>query len=98
MSEVNDEKANLFYSTLDTLPLFKGKVSVEDRSKMNAVFIMEDPALEKMFLETCGRENLYGVKGHRTVGGFRASFYNALPITSVQVLCDVMKDFAQQHG
>jgi phosphoserine aminotransferase len=59
---------------------------------------MEDSSLEKQFLEVCKKENLYGLKGHRSVGGFRASFYNALPLSSVQVLVDVMKRFAQKFG
>ena len=65
---------------------------------MNAVFVMESPELEKQFLEVCKNENLYGVKGHRSVGGCRASFYNALPLSSVQVLVEVMKDFANKVG
>jgi phosphoserine aminotransferase len=95
---LNNQKAELFYNTLDSLPMFKGPVAKEDRSKMNAVFIMEDPALEKKFLEVCKQENIYGVKGHRSVGGFRASMYNALPVSSVEVLVQVMKHFANQHG
>lgn len=98
IEKLNDAKADLFYSTLDSLPIFKGPVAKEDRSKMNAVFIIENPALEKHFIETCKSENLYGVKGHRSVGGFRASFYNALPISSVEVLVQVMKDFSNQFG
>ncbi|MDB5245678.1 MAG: phosphoserine aminotransferase apoenzyme [Segetibacter sp.] len=98
IEKLNNEKAELFYSTLDSLPLFKGLVAKEDRSKMNAVFIMENPDLEKQFLDVCKRENLYGIKGHRSVGGFRASFYNALPVSSVQVLVQVMKDFGTQFG
>lgn len=94
----NNEKADLFYSTLDSLPIFTGTVAKEDRSKMNAVFIMKEPVLEKAFLELCKENNLYGVKGHRSVGGFRASFYNALPISSVQILCDVMKQFAAKNS
>lgn len=98
IEKLNNEKAGLFYSVLDSLPIFKCPVVKEDRSKMNAVFIMEDPSLEKQFLETCKKENLYGVKGHRSVGGFRASFYNALPLSSVKVLVDVMKVFSNQFG
>ncbi|MCW3110769.1 MAG: 3-phosphoserine/phosphohydroxythreonine aminotransferase, partial [Segetibacter sp.] len=98
IEKLNNQKADLFYSTLDSLPVFKGPVAKEDRSKMNAVFVMEDPALEKQFLEVCKKENLYGVKGHRSVGGFRASFYNALPVSSVEVLVQVMKDFANKVG
>jgi phosphoserine aminotransferase len=98
IEKVNNEKAALFYNTLDSLLVFKAKVPVEDRSKMNAVFIIEDEQLEKEFLALSKKENLYGVRGHRTVGGFRASFYNALPLTSVQFLCDVMTDFAHKKG
>ena len=98
IEKLNNQKADLFYSTLDSLPVFKGPVAREDRSKMNAVFVMEDPILEKQFLEVCKNENLYGIKGHRSVGGFRASFYNALPVSSVEVLVQVMKDFANKVG
>lgn len=94
----NNEKADLFYTALDSLPVFKGPVAKEDRSKMNAVFIIEDSLLEKQFLDTCKKENLYGIKGHRSVGGFRASFYNALPLSSVQALVQVMKDFSNKFG
>jgi phosphoserine aminotransferase len=94
----NNEKANLFYSTLDSLPIFKGTVAHEDRSKMNAVFVMDDASLEKEFAERCKAEGLYGIKGHRSVGGFRISMYNALPIESVVVLTDIMKDFAIKKG
>jgi phosphoserine aminotransferase len=94
----NNAKAKLFYDTLDSLPVFQGTVAREDRSKMNAVFVMEDAALEKKFAELCKKEGLYGVKGHRSVGGFRISMYNALPLDSVVVLTDLMKYFAQQHG
>jgi len=94
----NDAKAKLFYDTLDSLPIFKGPVAIEDRSKMNAVFIMENTSLEKEFGERCKKEGMYGIKGHRSVGGFRVSMYNALTIESVEMLTDVMKDFAQHHG
>ena len=98
IEKLNDQKANLFYTTLDSLPLFKGTVAKEDRSAMNAVFVMEDQDLEREFLHICKKEDLYGIKGHRSVGGFRASFYNALPISSVELLVDVMKNFAAQFG
>lgn len=95
---INSAKAGLFYDTLDSLPVFKGTVAKEDRSKMNAVFVMEDETLEKKFAELCKKEGMYGVKGHRSVGGFRVSMYNALPLESVVALTDLMKYFAQQHG
>ncbi len=94
----NDAKAKLFYETVDALPLFKTPVAIEDRSKMNAVFIMDNPDVEKDFLEICKANGLVGIKGHRSVGGFRVSMYNALPIESVKVLTDLMKDFATRKG
>ncbi len=87
-------KAGLFYDTLDALPVFKATVAKEDRSMMNAVFTVEDPALEKEFIALCEQEGMIGVKGHRTTGGFRISMYNALPYESVQALTDLMKYFA----
>jgi phosphoserine aminotransferase len=95
IEKLNDEKANLFYSTLDSLPLFNGPVAKEDRSKMNAVFVMDNPELEKEFLEYCKKENIIGIKGHRSVGGFRVSMYNALTLESVKAITDLMKHFAQ---
>lgn len=98
MEERNNAKAGLLYNTLDALPLFKGPIAKDARSKMNAVFVMDNPELEKEFLELCKKEGMIGVKGHRSVGGFRISMYNALPIESVKALTDLMKHFAQQHG
>ena len=98
IEKLNNKKAALFYDTLDALPIFRGPVAKEDRSKMNAVFVMDNPELEKEFIKVCKSENIYGLKGHRSVGGFRASLYNALPISSVEVLTDLMKNFANTHG
>lgn len=98
MEKRNDEKASLFYNTLDALPIFKGPVAKEDRSKMNAVFIMNDAELEKEFLEWCRNEGMVGVKGHRSVGGFRVSMYNALSLESVTAITDLMKEFAFKKG
>lgn len=98
IEKINNKKAKLFYETLDALPVFKGPVAPEDRSKMNAVFVMQDAVLEKEFLELCQLNGMIGVKGHRSVGGFRVSMYNALPLESVKALTDLMKDFAQRHG
>ena len=98
LERINNEKAKLFYTTLDSLPLFKGVVATEDRSTMNATFVMDDPALEKEFLELCKSEGMIGVKGHRSVGGFRVSMYNALPLESVKAITDLMKEFANKKG
>jgi len=94
----NVEKAKLFYKTLDGLPLFRGVVAKDDRSLMNATFVIDNTVLEKEFLELCKAEGMIGVKGHRSVGGFRVSMYNALPIESVIAVTDLMKEFARQKG
>ncbi|MDB5196202.1 MAG: transporter [Flaviaesturariibacter sp.] len=96
--EVNDRKAALLYETIDAIPLFKGTVAKEDRSKMNVCFVMNDASMEKEFLQLCDAEGMVGVKGHRSVGGFRVSLYNALPYESVVALTDLMKVFAQKKG
>jgi phosphoserine aminotransferase len=98
IEKANEEKAALLYNTLDSLPLFKGSVAKEDRSNMNACFVMQDAALEKEFLDLCKQEGMVGIKGHRLSGGFRISMYNALPIESVQALTELMKDFAGKKG
>ncbi len=95
IEKINNAKAALFYETLDEFPVFKGRVAKEDRSKMNAVFVLNDPSREKAFLELCEKEGMIGVKGHRTTGGFRVSMYNALPMESVEAITSVMRYFAQ---
>jgi len=98
MEKRNFKKAQLLYDTIDSLPIFKGTVAKEDRSKMNACFIIEDADLEKEFLSVCQEENMIGIKGHRTTGGFRISMYNALPYESVKAFTDMMKYFAEKVG
>ena len=98
IEKVNNRKAELFYNTLDSLPIFKGTVAKEDRSKMNACFVTQDAATEKEFATLCEQEGMVGIKGHRTVGGFRVSMYNALPYESVIALTDLMKYFAEKKG
>jgi phosphoserine aminotransferase len=94
----NMEKAALLYEEIDRNPLFTSTVAKEDRSKMNVCFVMADAALEEKFQAFVKEQHIIGIKGHRLVGGFRASLYNALPISSVQVLVDAMKSFAQQYA
>lgn len=98
IEKINDQKASLLYQTIDALPIFKSRVAREDRSKMNVSFVIEDPELEKEFLETCKREGMVGVKGHRSSGGFRVSLYNALPVQSVEAITGLMRDFAQKKA
>jgi phosphoserine aminotransferase len=93
METLNKAKAELLYNTLDAHPLFKPTVAKEDRSRMNVVFTMDDPEKEKKFQEACKAANMVGVKGHRSVGGFRVSLYNALPMESVIALTDLIKSF-----
>ncbi len=98
MNEVNTAKADLLYGAFDKSDLFYGRAKVEDRSKMNAVFLIKDESKAGAFLEACTAANISGVKGHRSVGGFRASIYNAMDINGVQTLVDVMTEFEKAHG
>lgn len=98
MEKRSKARADLFYNTLETLSIFKPLVVKEDRSLMNATFTTVNPELENDFLELCKQNGMVGIKGHRSVGGLRVSMYNALPLSSVQALTDLMKDFAQKHG
>jgi len=93
----NIAKARVLYEEIDRNPLFKGVCATEDRSHMNVCFVTVNPELEKPFLKLCDEKDIVGVKGHRSVGGFRASIYNALPITSVYVLIDAMQEFAEEN-
>jgi phosphoserine aminotransferase len=93
----NNAKANALYTEIDRNPLFKGVCVLEDRSHMNVCFVVENPEHEKPFLKYCDEKGIIGIKGHRSVGGFRASIYNALPITSVHVLIDAMQEFQEMN-
>ncbi len=95
----NVAKAELLYNEIDRNPLFRGTVEKEDRSLMNICFVMADgyEELAPEFMEFAKARGMVGIKGHRLVGGFRASCYNALPIESVQALVDCMQEFEKQH-
>ena len=95
MEKINNQKFDLFYGEVDSNPMFKGTCAPEDRSPMNACFLLNNPELEEEFLKMTKDAGIVGIKGHRSVGGFRASMYNALPLESVKVLTEVMKEFAQ---
>ncbi len=98
IEQENLAKARALYAEIDRNPLFKGTCAVEDRSNMNICFVMENPELENDFLKFAEDRDIVGIKGHRSVGGFRASMYNALPISSVHVLVDAMQEFAEKHA
>ncbi|MES2419169.1 MAG: 3-phosphoserine/phosphohydroxythreonine transaminase [Bacteroidota bacterium] len=93
----NKAKAQALYAEIDRNPMFKGTCAVEDRSLMNVCFVMENAEFEKPFLKFADENGFEGLKGHRSVGGFRASLYNALPITSVHALIDLMQTFEEKY-
>jgi phosphoserine aminotransferase len=97
IEKINNQKAALLYNEIDENPLFKGTIAIEDRSKMNVCFVMNNPALEDSFLNYAKENSIIGIKGHRLSGGFRASLYNALPLSSVEFLVKTMQDFAKMH-
>jgi phosphoserine aminotransferase len=95
MEKINAAKASLFYGEVDNNPLFTGTAAKEDRSPMNGCFLLKDPSLDADFLQAAKDAGIVGIKGHRSVGGFRASMYNALPLESVKALTEVMSEFAK---
>jgi phosphoserine aminotransferase len=96
IEKLNEAKAALLYAEIDRNPLFKGYAEKEDRSLMNATFNLTDEANKEAFDKLWNEAGISGLKGHRSVGGYRASMYNALPIESVQVLVDTMKQLEKQ--
>lgn len=95
IGKMNEEKAGILYDAIDSSKIFRGTADVKDRSLMNVCFVMKDEYAdqEKAFLEFAQGKGMSGIKGHRSVGGFRASIYNAMPKSSVQALVDCMKEF-----
>ncbi|MEQ1553224.1 MAG: 3-phosphoserine/phosphohydroxythreonine transaminase [Ferruginibacter sp.] len=93
IEKINNQKAEMLYAEIDRNSLFKGTVQKEDRSKMNVTFVMNDPTKEASFLQFATQKNIMGIKGHRSVGGFRASLYNAMPLSSVAYLVSLMQEF-----
>ena len=97
IEKINNEKANLLYNEIDRNSLFTGTVAKEDRSKMNVSFVMNDVEKEKLFLNFATENSIIGIKGHRSVGGFRASLYNAMPLESVAYLVGLMREFEDRN-
>ena len=97
MAELNQAKAKILYDFLDESELFKGTVRKEDRSLMNVPFVTGDANLDAEFVKESRAAGLENLKGHRSVGGMRASIYNAMPVEGVQALVDFMKDFEAKH-
>lgn len=98
VNDRNQQKADLLYNEIDRNPLFAGTAEKEDRSRMNATFVLKDDSNTDAFNQLLADANVSGLKGHRSVGGYRASMYNALPVESVQVVVDAMKELENSRG
>jgi phosphoserine aminotransferase len=98
MAEVNERKASKLYHFVDNSEFYRNPVEPSARSWMNVPFILADDALDGSFLKQAADAGLAGLKGHRSVGGMRASIYNAVPEAAVDVLVEFMADFEQRHA
>jgi phosphoserine aminotransferase len=98
MERINIAKAKLLYDLLDASSFYSSPVAVDDRSRMNVPFRLRDAALDEEFLKQAKQRRLLQLKGHRSVGGMRASIYNAMPLAGVQALVDFMREFEAGHG
>ena len=97
MKRINEGKANLLYDYLDTQSYYIAPVEPEARSMMNVTFVTGDPELDKKFAAEAGKAGFKNIKGHRSVGGMRASIYNAMPTEGVAKLVEFMKNFAKEN-
>ena len=98
MDKINKAKAELLYGVIDKSDFYRNDVAAANRSRMNVPFQLADSALDKVFLEESFAAGLHALKGHRVVGGMRASIYNAMPLEGVQALTNFMVDFERRHG
>jgi phosphoserine aminotransferase len=98
MEKINQEKAALLYDYLDQSKLFYGTAEKDSRSVMNVTFLPKDPALTDVFLDEAKEAGLVNLKGHRSVGGIRASLYNAMPIEGVKTLVQFMEQFEARYN
>lgn len=96
IEEINEKKASLIYSEIDLNPVFSGFAAKEDRSNMNATFTITDETLKDTFDKNCKEAGINGINGHRSVGGYRASMYNALSLESVGTLVDIMSELERK--
>ncbi len=98
MDSINQQKAELLYGVIDNSDFYRNDVASANRSRMNVPFQLADSNLDKLFLEESFKAGLHALKGHRVVGGMRASIYNAMPLEGVKALTDFMIDFERRHG
>jgi phosphoserine aminotransferase len=98
IEQMNIAKAKLIYDYLDETEFYHSPVAPQDRSRMNVPFTLRSEALDSAFLKEAEKRGLTQLKGHRSVGGMRASIYNAMPVAGVEALLEFMRDFERQHG
>jgi phosphoserine aminotransferase len=98
MGERNRVKAQRLYAAIDGSPFYRNSVAADSRSRMNVTFSLAAPELDGLFLEQAARAGLANLKGHRVLGGMRASLYNAMPLTGVEALISFMRDFERRHA
>ncbi|KHT43837.1 3-phosphoserine/phosphohydroxythreonine transaminase [Vibrio sinaloensis] len=98
MEQINQEKATLLYNAIDQSDFYRNEVHPDNRSRMNVPFQLAKPELDELFLEQAKQRGLVSLKGHRAVGGMRASIYNAMPLAGVQALVDFMQEFEAQNA
>lgn len=98
IKKINEEKKNVLYNYIDSTEFYTNPINPSNRSWMNIPFRLRDERLEKVFLEKADAQGLYNLKGHRSVGGMRASIYNAVTLEAVNALADFMKAFEREHG
>ncbi len=98
MEKINQAKAGLLYGLIDNSDFYRNDVALQNRSRMNIPFQLADASLDSLFLEESFKAGLHALKGHRVVGGMRASIYNAMPLEGVKALTDFMIDFERRHG
>jgi phosphoserine aminotransferase len=98
MKEINEKKAKILYDYLDLSTLFRGTVEKESRSLMNVPFVTGSEELDAEFVKQAAEREFVNLKGHRTVGGMRASIYNAMPVEGVEKLVEFMREFEEKHS
>ena len=98
IGERNRLKAQALYAAIDSSAMYANRVAADSRSWMNVTFTLRNPELDQLFLSEAAAAQLHGLKGHRIVGGMRASLYNAMPLWGVEQLIDFMRDFERKHS
>ncbi len=98
MAEINRKKARMLYEAIDSGDFYKGTAQPDSRSMMNVTFRLPDEVLEKQFVEQALENGFGGLKGHRSVGGCRASIYNAITVAAIEAFVDFMKTFENKNG